>query len=360
MALRCRDRRPFLAFVFAAVFTVVALVPAVEAQPPSGSAGQRDAAPSSRFRQRWFEQRPWYEPLVADPDGGQVTVLGLALSSASPFSLTTGSRLVWDVTVGKELPITLWEKVPTGDAELPAGVWGFGFWFPIGFHVVEDLREPETPIVNTDYRFGAAFKAVRGLNGPSGNSVGLRVQFGHQSSHLGDEFLLNAQREFGSAFDRVDVTYQYIDAGLSYDRIVGVDASGRVTLRVNGMHTFYSHGKHGFYVPVTYTGRALTASARNFEPGLGIEYTPVGMEGLRPFLSLDVRGRTVFDYDRPPGTTERRGWSYSLAIGLRPLAHDRRGTPEPVFRMYYGVNPNGQLRTQRRYWLIGAGVHVRV
>jgi len=44
----------------------------------------------------------------------------------------------------------------------------------------------------------------------------------------------------------------------------------------------------------------------------------------------------------------------------RSLAPGKRGEPDFFARIYYGVNPYGQLRNQRRYFLYGIGVHVFV
>ncbi len=318
------------------------------------------AAAVGRFRRLWFEQRPWYEPLIADPRGAQVAVTGFAVSNAFPFSLKSGPRPVWALDLGKEIPVAVRERGTDGDVPIPPGAWGFGYWIPVSLHVVGDLKEKTKPILNTDYRFGIAFKLAHGLTNHPRDRVSFKALVGHESSHVGDEFLIRASAAFPETFDRVDVTYQFLEGGVSWDRVVGARSTHQMTLRLAASHTLPATDKPGYYVPVTANGRYLTLSTRNFEPGFGMEYVPLAPKRGGYFFSVDVRQKTVYDYLRPPGQTEQARWSYSWAVGFRSLVHSPRGTPELILRGYYGVNPNGQFRTQPRYWMIGAGVHVRV
>jgi hypothetical protein len=329
--------------------------------PPSDPGRVPVRTSTGEFRRHWFEQRSWFEPLVADPRGAQIAMDGLALGRPFPFSVTSGSRMVWDVSLGKELPIVLREKNTDGDHPIPPGAWGFGFWLPVSFHTVGDLREPFKPIVNTDYRFGVAFKVAHGLRHHPNDRLAFNLHVGHESSHVGDEFLLSALKEYGDAFARIDVTYEFVEAGFSWDRVLGAHQTHQVTLRAGGLHAVDYVGQPGFYTAVTSSGRPITLSRRHFEPGFGFEYFYSGSRQVGFFASLDVRDRTVYDYERATrDEDEHSEWSYSVVWGLRPLQNPRRGKPELVARAYYGVNPNGQFRSQPRYWLVGFGLHVRV
>src|SRR5688572_13462121 len=107
----------------------------------------------------WWRLEPhaYFDPLHSDPRSANVRVCFPAWSDAFPFSQSSGRRLVWDLTMGREIPLfgfsnALATTVP------PPGSWGFGLWLPIGFHMIEDLKDPSGPILNVDYRFGGMGK----------------------------------------------------------------------------------------------------------------------------------------------------------------------------------------------------------
>jgi hypothetical protein len=298
---------------------------------------------------------------MADPRGAQFSLIALAVSREFPFMVENGSRRVWDINLGTEIPFFLREKGTTGDAPIAPGAWGLGMWFPVSVHMVEDFRDVGNPIINTDYRAGAAFKVARGLSHLPRDRVFFKVQIGHESSHMSDEFLLNAIAGDGQTFERVDVLHNYIDAGASWDHTLGRQLNGQLTLRASVSKTLNLNGNGGYYIPRLRDGRPLTPSVRNFEPAVGVQYAPLGTKGAGLVVSLDLRQKTIFDFHKAiPSEPEQAQWSYSLMLGIRPLNLKARGTPEFVFKAYYGANPNGMFRTQRDYWLIGTGIHVRV
>src|SRR5439155_16158136 len=105
---------------------------------------------------------------------------------------------------------------------------------------------------------------------------------------------------------------------------------------------------------------------RNESLGLGNQLTqPAGMTRVsfwKPYVSADLRYRTVYNYAKSdPKAADDRQWSTNLIAGYRRLrVESKRGEPDFFARLYYGVNPYGQLRNQRGYFLIGVGVHVFV
>jgi hypothetical protein len=94
---------------------------------------------------------------------------------------------------------------------LSPGNFAVGLWFPIGFHLVEDLvKDDSAPPFDTDYRFAPlGFKAqyafTQGLN-QGAYRLGLPVFGGHESTHLGDEFTLHARALYPD-FRRINVSY---------------------------------------------------------------------------------------------------------------------------------------------------------
>ena len=82
-----------------------------------------------------------------------------------------------------------------------AGAIGIGFWLPLSFHIIEDLsKDPSRPIL-------------------------LKLEGGHESTHVGDEFTISAIERYPDTFQRVNVSYEYYDLALSFEPNFGGDAA---------------------------------------------------------------------------------------------------------------------------------------
>ena len=96
-------------------------------------------APSA-LRQWAFEDKDYFNPLASEPRAARTTVEYPAVSDRFPFSRTDHpTHLVWEITLGREVPI--WGKETqdrpgSPDSRCPRD-WGFGFWFPVSFHMIE-------------------------------------------------------------------------------------------------------------------------------------------------------------------------------------------------------------------------------
>lgn len=288
--------------------------------------------------QNWqFQERPFYNPLIAEPRAATVNVMFLGFSGPYEFSQKSSWRRVWDISLGKEIPLAGREKRGTapGLDRLEAGEWGWGFWIPVSFHMIEDFRDKSNPILNTDYRFAwLQFKAQRGF---SYGRWGLKLQSGHESTHLGDEFSLAARRSAqerqqevtaGRAaapncagpfsggtsrpecFERINVSYEYWEYGISFekDRSLGSGtsaASEHFTLRTGGIGLLrpYKGYYEGELLEAGIGGRtSISRSSNNFEPSLAAEwYRAKEYRWLLkrgPFVSLDTRYSKVYDYNK--------------------------------------------------------------
>ena len=220
--------------------------------------------------------------------------------------------------------------------------------------MIEYMDGNSNPIVNTDYRAGGLFKANRTI--AQGIDFNLRFGLGHESTHLGDEFTIFAQdAPDGEDFERINVSWEYweVAGGLAFDR--GAFRVGYI--RVLGDDGFYSnHLLEGVANP-----RRIQASKRNYEPWIGGEYRwewPPRWR-YRLFTSGDLRFRTVYDYHRVSSDEgEEFQASYNVLVGLRPpeVVSGAQVLREIYFRVYYGVNPHGQFRTEKDYMFFGMGV----
>jgi hypothetical protein len=333
----------------------------------------RDAAAQKPL---WgLENHGYYNPILADPRAAQTTVLFPAVADSFPFAVNEGKSLVWDISLGSELPIFGFStkrgsESPTGVA---AGAFGLGVWMPLSFHMIEDMgKDDSNPILNTDYRFAGLVKAQWGLPddaaGWSSAHVGVKFQFGHESTHLGDEFTLGAMRAHQADFMRVNVSYEYYDVGAGFEPNFGMD--GRYQIKVRAGNIWLWRPEKGWYGRELLQpfGQFIAGSERNHEPYVQFEMyrQPTGNSNLGLILSADLRDRTIYQYVQAPDENqtnpgEPTEWSTNLMFGVRQV---RTGagmlgklSPTYFLRIYHGVNPNGQFRSQSGFDELGFGVH---
>jgi hypothetical protein len=337
--------------------------------------GADQALAQPTVRPMWaFENHSYYNSLFAEPRAAQSTVLFPTRADSFPFAVEDRRGLIWDISVGNEFPIVGYsrqrglEDPPLG---VPPGGFAFGVWFPLSFHVVEDLgKDPSNPILNTDYRFGGQVKAQWGLARDrafwSSARVGVKFQIGHESTHIGDEFTLGALRVHPDEFIRVNVSSNYWELAGSFEPNLGADDRYQLKVRAGDIRLLKpDKGWYSRTVLQPY-GLFIAGSERNHEPYLQFEVyrQPEGRFGL--IASVDLRNRTVFQYVLAPdenqtNASEPTEWSMNLIGGVRQI---RRGpgllgriTPTYYLRFYQGVNPNGQFRSQAGFSELGFGIH---
>jgi hypothetical protein len=319
----------------------------------------------------FFHNRGYYEPVLAEPHAAQTYVLFPASASSFPFAINPGRSLIWDISLGAELPIFAYGSSDTAPTGVKNG-WGIGLWFPISFHMVEDLgKDPSNPILNTDYRFSGMVKAQKSISWIGSNShIGTRFQFGHESTHIGDEFELGALKAHPNDFLRVNVSYEYYDWGGSFEPNFG--EFGRYQLKLRGGDIWLWRPGNGWYSPQLLQpyGKYIALSNRNHEPYAQAELYVQPKQGpgktkLGWILSADIRDRTIYQYTPAPDITHRNSpepteVSINMIAGARQVRTGQGflGTITPTYflRYYHGVNPNGQFRSQDKYQEYGFGV----
>ena len=305
-----------------------------------------------------LERRPTYfAPIIANVRADEIKVTFPALAPAVQYAQKPGNRLVWDISVGQELPIAGYETENTASAPPTKGNWGIGFWFPISFHVLEDFKDDSAPPIDTDYRFGGMFKVGVGVS-PQ-HRLGLLVHVGHESTHLGDEFTLHARQADGAAFRRINVSYQFVNVGIEWqcehDLLKLRFQAGALVVAFTDPNSWYST------TPLEAGNAPILGSKRNYEPYLRGElvYHEPLLWGFGPFVSVDVTNRVVFDYDKTAANQrESARLSVNLLIGGRSMRVGR--SQDFSLRVYYGVNPFGQFRNNTGFWLLGLGWHFGV
>ena len=328
---------------------------AAQTAPP----GCDPAAARAGLKFEPFAVRSWYQPLIAEVRGGQTQFYLWGQAKPFPYMPAADHITVWEVNVGKELPFVAWNRGLTNESLLDCRGWGFGFWVPANFHMIADAGEDSVPLLNLDFRIGVVAKAAKAVS--RRDVISMKAQLGHESTHLGDEFVLRALAAYGDAFQRVNVSYEYIEVGVDWERFFGGARQHSLSLRASGLQALSFGGASGWYAPRTDAGVKIFPSTVNFEPAFGVEYLPHGTHGWRPFASYEGRLRTVYDYRKPSADTrEDRQFTSSIVLGLRQQTWFNRGMPDVIVRGYYGVNPHGQLRTQSNFWMFAVGLMIRL
>jgi len=330
-------------------------------------------APTQRTYTDWFRDRDFFDPLIAEPRAPQIAFNFPMWAKEFEFSVEPGTRLVWEVALGREIPIFTWANFD--DVVMAKGAQGFGVWVDVSFHMIEDMgKDPSNPIVNTDYRFSLAkLKYYRVLSfTESGTqrrwrSLALRADlYHHESTHLGDEFVINAQGAHPD-FERQNVSFEFYDITGAYNW----EGTGGLLHSIRGGTTGLVKPSHGYYSDHTLmypAPRPVLKSERNFEPYVQYEYhAPHRVrEGRQQrwalFTSVDLRRRIVLDFNKPTADTkEDTQWSINLLGGVRSWKGFQRFVIKEIYgRVYHGVNPHGQLRNQKDYWQAGVGVNFAV
>lgn len=195
------------------------------------------------------------------------------------------------------------------------GEWEFGV--QAGVFSIFDVSAQSIDLVNADYRVGF-LGSYR--NGPLSGFLRLL----HQSSHLGDEFLLN-----NPGVTRINLSFEEIDVKLSYQIMPW--------LRIYGGGGYIVH---------------------RFPEDLGRGTTQWGIElvSTRTFFGGTLRPVAYADFQ----CNERANWQIgqSIMAGVQfenARIGDRR--IQLLAEYYGGPSPDGQFYTQRASWY-GVGVHL--
>ncbi|MDB5305163.1 MAG: uncharacterized protein JWM97_2712 [Phycisphaerales bacterium] len=276
--------------------------PANEVTPnPSGPGVETKAQPRS-----WtlFSSTSFFQPLVADPRWPN-------FSAAYDRYLTSGPQKLKDVgSVSFGESLSLFQTAPK-----PAGQFELGIQAAV--FAIFNLNADSKDLINADYFVGPIAEYRNG-----DFSGFLRVY--HQSSHLGDEFLLNHP-----GIKRVNLSYEEVDAIASYDLF-------DKTLRV------YGGGGYLFDTDPT--------NLKHLAVQYGIEYRGPRIFpsfGMIPIAAIDLQNR------------EQNEWSLDLSARAGVQFEDPATLSRQVqllVEYYNGHSPNGQFFTERVQF-IGLGLH---
>jgi hypothetical protein len=218
-----------------------------------------------------------------------------------------------------------YQRYDTPSDTFNAASVAFGEYFPLATGIVRDigvsqigiqgavfalfnLDAPSSDLVNADYWIGLPLSY---RDGPRS----YRVRIFHQSSHLGDEFLLG-----NPGIDRVNLSYEAVDAAASYEW-------ERWRVYLNAGYIFHSEP--------------------DLEPGIaqaGVEYLRPQAAGELDFVAaVDVRASQELDW--------RSSIAWQAGFELKSSTARRARL---MFEHFQGHSPNGQFYQERlRYSGLG-------
>lgn len=192
-----------------------------------------------------------------------------------------------------------------------AGLWEFGI--QAGVFAIFDLDSSSFDLINADYLVALTTAYRLGQFSALG-----RVS--HQSSHLGDEFLLRSTRPA-----RVNLSFENVDLKLSYD----FDA-----IRL------YGGGGYLFNSEPDLQPWSLQAGLEFRSPWPSLE------SGWRPIAAVDLQSREENDWDID--VSARAGIQIDGVLASRSMQF--------LVEFFHGHSPNGQF-FRRKVDYIGVGVH---
>ena len=228
-----------------------------------------------------------FTPLVADPMETRTFVSAISIDFER--QQTTASA----VGVGANFGFYRWP------GERPGEGWQVGMF--ANFNSQFDLEGESMPLINTDFRVGFA------LSFRSGEFSG-RAKVLHQSSHLGDEFILQ-----GNAPPREDLSMELLEAVFAWER-----AGWRP------------------YIGASYLYHVEPGTVNKWGVQAGLDYigsTPA-LFGGRLVGGLDVRSYDENDW--------RYRLSAKLGLAYGPAYPERRGVTV-LLEAYEGPAPFGQF-----------------
>lgn len=270
-------------------------------QPPAADRGPGEVGPTSGpLPVGWLPEGHVFRPLLADPRWPH-------FSASYNYHINDKTvRSVGAVSFGETIPLYRTDAPIAGQVELG---------LQAGVFAIFDLETKSRDLLNADY-FVAALAAYR-MGG-----VSALARLFHQSSHLGDEYLLRTRVE------RVNLSYEGVDLKLSYDFPYGfrLYGGGRVLFdqEPSDLKPWATQGGVEFRSPQTFWGGRI-----------------------RPVAALDVQNHQENDW--------RADLSVRAGIQFESLRVLGRNL-QLLVRYFNGYSPDGQFYKQKIEY-IGLGVH---
>jgi len=246
-----------------------------------------------------------FKPLLADPRWAHFSA-----AYRNYQSNNFDGRDIASVSFGETIPIyrnNIGQSVAQWEAGLQAG--GFSDF---------NLNAPSSDLVNTDF----IVSAYSSLRADRFSAFG---RIFHQSSHLGDEFLL---RKIGTKFERVNLSYEGVELKFSYEFPYGVRLYG---------------GGAGLF-------NREPSALKIWSAQYGVEFRSpwrIKFASMRPLIAADIKNH------------EENDWNYDVSArgGIEFENLQVLGRKLQILAEYYnGFSPSGQFYKEKVEY-IGLGAH---
>jgi hypothetical protein len=248
-------------------------------------------------------------PLIADPKGTFSFVAYVRGTSDSPLGTDMGS-----IGVADRFPLMRWGGPKPGEG-IQLGLDG-------GVFAQFDLDGESLDLINADYVVGLPLTLRFG-------HFSTRLRVYHQSSHLGDEFILREE------IDRENLSFEAVEGILSLD-------IANLRLYGGGEYVFEARPEEGVITQVAHGGIELRQKKSALSVGT--------LASVRLIAALDVKAVEVTGWE--PSYSVRAGFEVGRA---RPTQHVARRW-SVLGHFYDGRSPYGQFfREDVRYY--GIGIH---
>jgi hypothetical protein len=289
------------------VITVLLSVPSAEAQTvaaPRCGTGVHEAEAEGLVL---FPQDQIFCQVLADPKEPRSFVSFLRGTFRSLDDPSGKGTNIGSVGLGDSFGLVRWGGPSPGDGVQLDVVGSIFAQF--------DLGTPSSDLINADYIVGLPLTFRR-------RGFSTRIRLYHQSSHLGDEYLLRA-----SAIERENLSFESVDFLLSQEI---------------GPLRMYGGGERVF------RREPDTVAARLFHGG--VEFRTARAGPLQMVGGVDLK------------TTERHDWSPAISgrVGLEVARSGPGGHPARLvalmLEMYQGPSPYGQF-FQDDVSYVGIGLH---
>jgi Protein of unknown function (DUF1207) len=239
-----------------------------------------------------------FKPLLADPRW--------------PHFAASYQYYIDDRQLGSVAAVSFGETLTLFREKAGRGWWETGL--QAGVFAVFDIEAPSMDLVNADYMIAAFL----GYRYDRFSAIG---RLFHQSSHLGDEFLLRNRVK-----DRVNLSYEAVDLRASY-------------VFFDDVLRLYGGG-----------GVLFDQEPSDLKPGFvqwGVEFrSPWRTDAFRPIAAADIQNRQENNWHtdfRAVGGIEFEGWLASRSLQI-------------MLEYFRGHSPNGQFYREKVNY-IGLGVH---
>ena len=264
--------------------------------------GDQDRRPSAGGQPSRPSARRIFDPLLADPRWPHMS------TSYQVYNNHDLGKDIAAVSYGGHLPL-IRGRTQRGDE------WQFGLQGAV--FAAFDLASQSGNLLNADYTVGVTVAGRR-------DDTSIMTRFFHQSSHIGDEFLLE-----NPGFDRENYSWEAVDIIVSQDlceRTVRLYGGGRVLVDVDPGYLKHWSVQYG----------AEWHSRRTYANGL-----------LRPVAAVDLQHDQQNDWEAD--VSARAG----VQIELPDLASH---ILQVLVEYYNGHSPHGQFFADRVDF-IGIGAH---